>query len=529
MSDIALRPAHELADAIRRRELSSRELLDHYLSRVERLNPALNAVVTLDPDGARRAADAADAAVARGEVVGPLHGVPMTIKDTYETAGMRTTCGVAAWDHVPDNDAEAVRRLREAGAVIFGKTNAPSFAADWQTYNPIFGTTNNPWDTTRTTGGSSGGAAAALAAGLTALELGSDIARIDSPAVELVRSVRPQDRAGASCRTAVTCRRRRERWPTSDLGVMGPMARDVADLELALDILAGPAGPAAVGWRLELPAARASTLRELRLAVWLDDPAYPVESEVRTVLESAVAALAGAGARLVDSPPPVALPEVVGLHQELLYPLMQPSSTLRHRDWLSANERREQLRARMSDYFRDVDALLMPVAVVPAIPHDHSEPFLERRIPLTDGSRSYLDLFGWVGLPTVAYLPATAVPVGRTVDGLPVGVQIVGPYLEDRTTLAVARVHRGTARRLRPAAAACESSEPLQRERPELRSRRAVEAADVVDRVDRSGQRDLRPTSRCHASACCSQEAAQAVGDVDRQRVRPSTRYALPS
>ena len=159
--------------------------------------------------------------------------------------------------------------------------------------------------------------------------------------------------------------------------------------------------------------------------------------------------------------PPVTLPEVVGLHQELLYPLMQPSSKLLHRDWLAANERRQQLRARMSDYFRDVDALLMPVAVVPAIPHDHSEPFIERRIHATDGSRSYLDLFGWVGLPTVAYLPATAVPVGRTVDGLPVGVQIVGPYLEDRTTLAVARVHRGTARRLRPAAAACDSSEPL--------------------------------------------------------------------
>ena len=141
MSDIALRPAHELADAIRRRELPSRELLDHYLSRVERLNPALNAVVTLDSDGARRAADAADAAVARGEIVGPLHGVPMTIKDTYETAGMRTTCGVEAWDHVPDHDAEAVRRLREAGAVISARPTPRRFAADWQTYNPIFGTT----------------------------------------------------------------------------------------------------------------------------------------------------------------------------------------------------------------------------------------------------------------------------------------------------------------------------------------------------------------------------------------------------
>jgi amidase len=189
-----------------------------------------------------------------------------------------------------------------------------------------------------------------------------------------------------------------------------------------------------------LPPARASTLPELRLVTWLDDPAYPVEREVGAVLESAVAAIVDAGARLVDSRPPVTLPEVVGLHQELLYPLIQPSSKLRHRDWLSANERREQLRARVSDFFRDVDALLMPVAVVPAIPHDHSEPFIERTIAVADGIRSYLDLFGWVGLPTVAYLPATAVPVGRTAAGLPVGVQIVGPYLEDRTTLAVARL-----------------------------------------------------------------------------------------
>ena len=161
VSDIALQPAHRLAEAIRHRDISSRELLEHNLIRVERLNPPLNAVVTLDPDGARRAADEADAALARGEVMGPLHGVPMTIKDTYETAGMRTTCGLEAWDHVPVRDAEAVRRLRAAGAVIFGKTNTPALAGDWQTFNPIFGTTNNPRYTTRTTGGSSGGAAAA--------------------------------------------------------------------------------------------------------------------------------------------------------------------------------------------------------------------------------------------------------------------------------------------------------------------------------------------------------------------------------
>jgi amidase len=464
MSDIALQPAHSLAEAIRRRDISSRELLEHYLARVEGLNPPLNAVVTLDADGARLAADAADTALARGDLVGPLHGVPMTIKDTYETAGMRTTCGLEAWDHVPERDAEAVRRLRSAGAVIFGKTNTPTLAGDWQTYNPIFGTTNNPWDTTRTTGGSSGGAAAAVATGMTALELGSDIAgsiRVPSnwcgicghkPSWGIVpqRGHLPPT-AGALADT--------------DLGVMGPMARDVADLEMALDILAGPAGHQAAGWRLELPDARATTLSELRLAVWLDDPAYPVEADVRTVLESAVRRLGEAGAQLANSRPPVAVPEVVGTYVRLLYPVILAAiprsrfdalaalplddegpqtntarfATLRHRDWLRANEKREQLRAAMADFFREVDVLLMPVAVVPAIAHDQSEPFAERLIRTSDRGRPYLDMFGWIALATVTYLPATVVPVGVTAAGLPVGLQIVGPFLEDRTTLAVAR------------------------------------------------------------------------------------------
>ncbi|MGV0794216.1 amidase family protein [Mycolicibacterium sp. XJ1819] len=438
MSDIALQPAHVLADAIRRREVSSRELLEHHLARVERLNPALNAVVTLDPDGAREAAEAADEALARGAGVGALHGVPMTIKDTYQTARMRTTCGHPGWDHVPEHDAEAVRRIRAAGAVIFGKTNSPSHAADWQTFNSIFGTTNNPWDTTRSPGGSSGGAAAALATGMTPLELGSDLAG----------SIRlPANWCGVSGHKpswGIVPQRGHLPPPPgalteSDLGVMGPMARTVADLELALDILAGPSELSAVGWRLELPAARATTLPRMRLATWLDDPAFPVQADVRSVLESALAALVDAGAHVVDAAPPTKLEETVGLHQVLLHPLMDTASNMTHRQWLSANERRQQLRVKMADYFRDVDALLMPVAVVPAVTHDHSEPFSDRALPHGDETRSYIDLFGWVGLATVAYLPATVVPVGRTVDGLPVGVQIVGPYLEDRTTLAVAR------------------------------------------------------------------------------------------
>jgi amidase len=469
MSDIALQPVHALAESVRRRDVSSRELLEHYLARIDRLNAPLNAVVTLDPDGARRAADAADAATARGDAGGPLHGVPMTIKDTFQTVGVRTTCGLAAWDHVPTHDAEAVRRLRDAGAVIFGKTNTPTLAGDWQSYNPIFGTTNNPWDTTRSAGGSSGGAAAAVAAGLTALELGSDIAgsiRVPSSWCGVCGhkptwGVVPQQGHLPPAPGTLS---------STDLGVMGPIGRSVDDLELALGVLAGPAAQAAVGWRLDLPAPRGTTLGELRLALWLDDPAYPVEPEVGDVLVSAVAALRAKGAQLLDTPPDVALPDVIRTYQQLLYPILLSTiaeprfdhlvavaealpaeddgqlartarfATQRYRDWVFANEKRERLRAAMAEFFRGVDALLMPVAVVPAIPHDHSEPFADRLIRSNDGSRPYTDMMSWIALATLTHLPATVVPIGRTASGLPVGVQIVGPYLEDRTTLAVGRL-----------------------------------------------------------------------------------------
>jgi amidase len=469
MSDIALQPAHALAGTILRRDLSSRELLEHYLGRVEQLNPALNAVVTLDPDGARVAADAADASLARGDDVGPLHGVPMTVKDAYLTAGMRTTCGLPAWDHVPEHDADAVRRLRAAGAVIFGKTNTPTLAGDWQTYNAIFGTTNNPWDTTRTTGGSSGGSAAAVATGMTALELGSDIGgsiRFPSswcgvcghkPTWGVVSQTGHLPPAPGTL-------------SATDLSVVGPLARDVADLELAFGVLAGAEGHAAVGWRLELPAPRAVKLGDVRLALWLDDPAYPVSTDVGDVLASAAGALRAGGAQVVDARPDVVLPDVVRLYQQFLYPILLSTTgqrsfdklvtlaeslpedddrslartarfaTQRYRDWMFASEKREQLRALMAQFFVDVDAVLMPVAMVPAIPHDHSEPFPERVITVNGAVRPYTDLMAWVALATLSHLPATVVPVGRTASGLPVGIQIVGPYLEDRTTLAVGRL-----------------------------------------------------------------------------------------
>jgi amidase len=469
LTDLHFRSATELAGAIRRREVSSRELLEVYLARVEKLNPALNAVVTLDAERARARAAQADAALARGESWGPLHGLPMTVKDSFETAGVRTTSGSTRLsDHVPASDADAVKRLRGAGAVIFGKTNLPVFAGDIQSYNPVFGTTNNPWDATRTPGGSSGGAAAALAAGLTALELGSDIAgSIRTPChwaglfghkptfgIVPIRGHIPGPPGTLS---------------DMDLGVAGPMARSAADLELALDILAGPTDDRAVAWQLALPRPRHGDLRSYRVAAWLDDPDFPVDTQVGDSLRATVAALRGAGVRVDEKARPFEqLRDVFPIYQGQLWGAMMSGypdevfgamvrhveanptdesafgrmargGTQRHRDWVRANEISAQLRARFAAFFRDFDVLLMPVNPVPAIPHDHSEPMFARSVQVNGSARNYMDMLAWISPATLCFNPASVAPIGRTRGGLPVGMQIVGPYLEDRTTIDFAR------------------------------------------------------------------------------------------
>src|SRR6266849_1336134 len=262
MPDLCLRSATALAAALRRREIGCQELLDRYLERVARLNPALNAIVTLDAERARAAAERADRELASG----PLHGLPMTVKDTFETAGLRTTAGAPVLaDYVPASDASAVARLRAAGALIFGKTNTPTFAADAQTYNPVFGTTNNPWDRARSPGGSSGGSAVAMAAGLSALELGSDIGgSIRNPAHYCgVYGHKPTH--------GIVPGRGHIPGPPGtlaevDIGVVGPLARSADDLDLALSVLAGPAEDRGRAWLLELPPPRRGSLREYHVA-----------------------------------------------------------------------------------------------------------------------------------------------------------------------------------------------------------------------------------------------------------------------
>jgi amidase len=470
MDEIAFETAVRLAAAIRTKRIGSRELLEHYVQRVERLNPRINAVVTVELDRARRRADAADAALARGEVWGPLHGVPMTIKDSFETAGLRTTAGAKELaQHVPADDATAVRRLIGAGAVVFGKTNLPVYAMDVQSYNPVFGTTNNPWDVARSPGGSSGGAAAALAAGLTGLELGSDIGgSIRNPAHFCgVYGHKPSF-------GLVPCRGHIPGPPgtlsEADIAVAGPLGRGADDLVLGMDVLAGPDAAQAVAWRLELPPPRATTLRGFRVAVWADDPACPVDDTVQVRLRATADALQRAGASVDEmARPSLSFADAYRVYLQLLWAATSPGVprdvyetllgmstqlpadaddananfarfvTQRHRDWLPAHEKRQRLRRAWAEFFRDFDVLLCPITPTAAIVHDQSQPYMNRTITVNGQPRPYLDQIAWAGLTGMVYLPATVAPVGRTAGGLPVGVQIVGPYLEDRTTIEFAR------------------------------------------------------------------------------------------
>ncbi|HWC69310.1 MAG TPA: amidase [Acidimicrobiales bacterium] len=466
MEDVEHWSTITLADAIAARQVSSREALDHLLARIERFDGPINAVVTIDADRARAEAAAADEAIAHGSSTGPLHGVPMTIKDSWETAGMRTTSGAPELaDHVPALDAAPVARLRAAGAVVFGKTNLPLYAGDCQSYNDVFGTTNNPYDVTRSCGGSSGGAGAALACGFTPLELGSDIGgSIRGPAhVNGVVGHKPSygivPAHGQIPGPPGTLSQ-------ADIAVAGPMARTVEDCELALDLLAGPDRWNHPAWRLELPPPRPQSLPQYRIGVWADDAACPVGRDVRELVESAAGQLEGAGA-VVDAEvrPAFSFDAAAATFDALLAAALSggyPKSSfermaavsgdadddvshtrrltaMRHREWLSHNERRLQHRQRWAELFAEWDAVLLPVMPVPAIPHDHSVPMAARTIEVDGQTRPYLDLMRWVGIVGVACLPATVVPIGLTATGLPVGVQVVGAYLHDRTTLDLAR------------------------------------------------------------------------------------------
>lgn len=466
------RTAEELAAALRAGEVTSAELTDEAIARIERDDEAINAICVPDFARARVAARGADQARARGEDR-PLLGIPVTVKESYNIAGLPTTWGMPPHrNHLPAEDAVQVSRIRAAGAVVLGKTNVPLGLQDVQSFNEIYGTTNNPWDHGRTPGGSSGGSAAALASGFGALSIGSDLAgSLRTPAHFCGVYAHKPTLGLAATRGMVP--------PTTpalpvepDLAVVGPMARAARDLTLLLDVMAGP-DPLTFGvaHHVTLPPARHERLCDFRVLILEEHPLIPTGSAVRAGVNRVADSLVDGGSRVERHSPLLPdLTEAALLYTQLLfsssvarfpveaYEQLQTraaglsaddrsldAARLRgmvfsHRDWIEANSRRELHRHGWRQLFAEFDAVVCPITPTPAFPHDHNPDLMKRRIDIDGVEYPYFDQLVWAGLATMPGLPATAVPAGRSPEGLPVGVQLVGPMFEDRTPLRLAEL-----------------------------------------------------------------------------------------
>jgi len=434
MTSLCFQSALHIAAQLRNRKLGAVECLEYFRARVERLNQALNAIVVLDWERAYASARRADDALARGLQCGALHGVPMTIKESFDVAGLPTTWGERSLSYVATRDDLIVERLEAAGAVLFGKTNVPSRLLDFQSYNDIYGVTGNPWDRTRTPGGSSGGASAALAAGLTSLEVGSDIGgSIRNPAHFCgVFGHKPTyDIIGSD---------RLSQPPAvggSDLCVAGPLARSAEDLDLAMRLLVGP-GRLNRAMRVEL-LERRRTLREYRVAIWPTDENSPVQREIADRCQSVADRLAALGAKVSDTARPAFSAAHAGsVYRQLLSAVINPENELAHREWIRLDEERTRLRFAWRDFFRDWDIVLCPVAACVAFEHLHT-PYRGRKLSIDGVEQPYFQQLFWAGLATCSYLPATAFPTGVGTQGLPIGLQAIGDAYTDLQTIDFAR------------------------------------------------------------------------------------------
>ncbi len=446
LHDYAAAGAGEMAAALADRKVGAVELFEAAVERIKRLDGPINAVVVRDFDRARDAAKSADAALARGDRR-PLLGVPMTVKEAFNVAGLRTTWGSEVFgEWIAPTDATVVARLKAAGAVIVGKTNVPPLLSDWQSANPIYGRTNHPLDANRVPGGSSGGSAAALASGMVPLEFGSDIGgsiRIPSgfcgvyghkPSYNLVpqRGHAPPGLDGVG----------------PPLNVVGPMARSVADLILALDVVAGPADEEATGYRVDLPPPRHARLRDYRVLMLESHPLAAVDSEILTVLDRLAANLESSGATVARRSD--LLPDLAAAHGVYLGILMTAMSRggppapnlMNAHAYLSALDGQLAIRRRWGALFEAFDVVIAPTLGVVAFEHKDGD-WAGRTLTIDGKETPFADQLVWPGMATLANLPATAVPIGRTLAGLPIGAQIIGPYLEDRTTLAFADLVAG--------------------------------------------------------------------------------------
>ena len=462
------RSALDLARLLRTRKISARELLESCLDQYALHNHALNAVVVTDLDRAKRAAIAADKRLKKGTPLGPFDGIPMTAKESFDWKGTPSTWGSPAYrENIAAKDATAIARLTNAGAVMYGKTNVPLMLADWQSFNDVYGTTNNPWDMARAPGGSSGGSAVALATGMSALEIGSDIgASLRNPAHYCgVYAHKPTYGVvpyGGHLLSNVE---------PSDISVAGPMARSAKDLTAMLKILAGTEGVAARGISYHLPDLKQKTLKQFRVAVLLTDPQSEVDQPVQDLIiklaqfldkkvkkisyearpdfttqeamDVFIALLRSATSRRqTDADFAVNKSIVAGFarEDESYYAKMTRAYVMSHRTWLMANERRHQMRLLWDRFFDDWDVMICPAAASAAFPHDHVGDRHERSIEVNGKKVPTTDQLFWAGYPGCFYLPSTVAPLGLTPQGLPSGVQIITRQYGDYTALRFAEL-----------------------------------------------------------------------------------------
>lgn len=462
--------ALEAAAAIRAKQVSSLELTRRIIDRIDRYNPKLNAFAYQMRDQALARAREADAALSRGDEFGPFHGVPICVKESFGVKGQPDTWGIPALKNskAPANSA-VVERLMGAGAVLVGGTNVPLNLMDWQSFNDIYGTTNNPWDPTRTPGGSSGGSAAALAAGLSYLSVGSDIGGSlrgpasfcgiysHKPTLDLV-SLKGHAPGGAGSL----------RGFSTGLAVAGPMARSAPDLLAALKVLGGPEGYERKAWSWNLPPPRKRALKDFRIGYVLDSPMASPTSEVRPLLQRVISVLEGKGAQMRPGwPPGYNLSEALNNYMFLLAAFTfstegaQAQDTDRKlyqqnpshpfatgalasfADWQRQHLRQLAFRAMWQDYFEQIDVFLMPVSFTVAFHHIHTGDFNSRTLDTVDGKRPYMELMPWMVTASLTGCPATVAPVGEISAGLPVGVQIMGPFWEDATPIEFATLLSG--------------------------------------------------------------------------------------
>ncbi|MFI4976469.1 MAG: amidase family protein [Caulobacterales bacterium] len=440
--------AGALAAALARREIGAVELFEEAVRTIEERDGPINAVVVRDFDRARDAAKAADAALARGEKR-PLLGVPMTVKEAHHVAGLPTTWGLPNYaDWKPSWDATGVARLKAAGAVILGKTNVPPHLAEWQSDNPVYGRTNNPHDLTRTPGGSSGGSAAALAAGMVPLEFGSDIGGSIRVPAHFCGVYGHKPTWNLIPDTGHAPPGFDYPGPPTELGVIGPLARSAADLELALGVLAGPDGLNARAYSVKLPDPRGESLKGLRVLVMDEHPLCVTDTEVAAAVGRVADALEQGGAKLTRKSD--ALPDLAGqqgVYMQLLGAIMSrgdPSAKpIDAHAWMNAQSAQFGIQRRWAAVFEDIDVIIAPPYGTPAPKHFPLGGFAERKLTINGQETPYAAQLAWPGMVTLPGLPATCIPAGKTAAGLPVGVQVIGPYLEDLTTITVAKLLEG--------------------------------------------------------------------------------------